>query len=137
MFSLSIPLAFYTGKFFLASDFYEYGLDYFFWTMLFIPFFPMAGAVNGFFIGRGKVILVTIISVIANMINFGLNIILVFGAKGLVPEMGVIGAAIATHISELIAFITIFIMFLLPRHQRLFHTNHFKINLKLLIEGIK
>ncbi len=68
-------------------------------------------AIAGFFSGQGKTKIVMIVSVIGNIINVVLNYLLIFGHLGL-PRLGVKGAAIATVISNTIAFfIFLFLVF--------------------------
>lgn len=70
--------------------------DYFSLMMLFGPSFPLYSALCGFFIGQGKMKLITTIAIIANFVNAFLDQILIFGVEGWVPSLGVTGAAIAT-----------------------------------------
>ncbi len=69
---------------------------YFQWLMFFGPSVALMTAFAGFFIGRGKTRILIWLALVANLINIVLDWILIFGIPGLVPEMGIEGAAIAT-----------------------------------------
>jgi len=73
-------------------------------------------AIAGFFTGQGKTKLVMIVSVIGNIINVVLNYLLIFGHLGL-PRLGVKGAAIATVISNILAFSVFLMLTLSSGHE--------------------
>ncbi|MGL4722228.1 MAG: MATE family efflux transporter [Desulfovibrionaceae bacterium] len=58
-----------------------------------IPLFN--GALIAFFSGRGRTLVVTFAVVVATIINIPLNYLLIYG-YGIIPELGIQGAAIAT-----------------------------------------
>ncbi|MDR2067751.1 MAG: hypothetical protein LBP41_02055 [Holosporaceae bacterium] len=72
----------------------------------------ISSALSSFFIGRGQSTIVIIAVLIGNVINFCLDIALVFGVEGVVPPLGAKGAAIATVIGELARVIILFALFL-------------------------
>lgn len=115
-FSLMSSIVFFGAAFFLGpvvlADYYyqEHGLPYFQWLLYFGPFFAMQAAVSGFFIGIGRVKLVTAATIIGNIANVVLDLIFVFGIKGIIPEMGTKGAALATGLSQ----VTIIAILLFP-----------------------
>ena len=73
--------------------------EYFHYMVLFGPFYCLNSALSGFFIGQGKLKLITILVVIANLFNITFDWILIFGLKGWIEPMGVKGAAIATSLA--------------------------------------
>ena len=91
-----------------------------------------------FFSGRGKTKVVAAINVAGCIINLLLNYLLIFGAWG-IPEMGILGAGIATSISMGINFLMILTVFLSVDQQK-YKTRDFRqfspeIPLKLLKFG--
>ena len=78
-----------------------------------ITFLPIAGSTLFATLLRcmEKAVLPLIASILATIVNTGLNYILIFGKCGM-PQMGVQGAAIATVIAQLVNLACIFLMFL-------------------------
>lgn len=105
--------------------------------MLISPLIALVGSLQSFYNGQGKTIVVTYISIIANAINIILDPIFIFGIKGFIPSLGIIGAHIANAIGLCITIIILFILFLSPNNQKHFGTNQWQINTKLLKECIK
>lgn len=71
----------------------------YFRTLLFCaPAGIAAGALSGFFIGRGETRIVMYANIIQTVINLGLDYILIFGV-GPAPELGIVGAGIASVVS--------------------------------------
>lgn len=113
-----IPFAFVAGPWVIPSHYESLGVPYFKWTMLLGMFFPMIGALSGFFVAQGKTKMVLLIAVVSNVLNIVLDYLLVFGVEGFVPFMGTKGAAVATGISQLLAVSAYLILFLKPLHRR-------------------
>ncbi|QGU93886.1 MATE family efflux transporter [Clostridium bovifaecis] len=68
-------------------------------------FFNMlTSMINGILRGSGNTKIPLLISLIVNVINIGLDWILIFGKYGF-PELGVKGAAIATSIAQMVGFL--------------------------------
>lgn len=61
---------------------------------------PFASAFNGFFAGRGFTRMVMFANLAGNLLNIALDPILIWG-WGKIPEMGILGAGLATSISQL------------------------------------
>lgn len=57
-----------------------------------------AAPMNGLFVGTGRAGMLLVIDVIVTIVNAGLAWILIFGSFGL-PELGIVGAALATSIA--------------------------------------
>jgi MATE family multidrug resistance protein len=62
----------------------------------------MTAAISSFFVGQGKLAVVSIAVLAGNLLNVVLDIALVFGINSVIPELGAKGAAIATVISEIV-----------------------------------
>jgi MATE family multidrug resistance protein len=73
---------------------YQKILTYFCW----LP--ALTAAFTGFFIGRGKTRIVTVVVVLGTLVNIVLDYFLVFGYGSLIPSLGCKGAAIATIVAE-------------------------------------
>ena len=98
----------------------------------------MSAPFYAFFSGRGKTKVVAAINVAGCFINLMLNYILIFGKLG-APEMGILGAGVATSISMAINFLIILAVFLLV-DQKEYRTRDFRqfssdVPLKLLRFG--
>lgn len=92
-----VPLSIYGAEIFYGSaPEMEMARNYFTWMMAFGPSAPIYGALCSFFVGQGKTSLVTILAIVANIVNAVLDTVLIFGIEGYIPSLGVTGAAIAT-----------------------------------------
>lgn len=69
---------------------------------------PFAAAVSGFFSGRGFTRLVMVANLIGNVTNIVLDPIFIWG-WGVIPEMGIVGAGVATAASQylILAILTV------------------------------
>lgn len=112
--------------------FYGAGIDqlqeksYFFWMMLFSPFFAMLSAISAFFIGRGKTHIITLVAVAGNVFNVLLDPILIFGVDGWIAPLGISGAAIATGISQIMQIAILFAVFLSKQNRARFETHRWQ-----------
>ncbi len=94
---LFIPLGIWGGpSVFSGSQNAESEIIYFRWLMFFGPSYALLTSFAGFFIGRGKTTVMIWLAVFANLVNIGLDWALIFGIPGIIPELGIKGAAIAT-----------------------------------------
>ena len=105
-----------------------HGVPYLRCLMLFSPMFPLVAALSAFFIGRGKVMIVTLTVAGGNILNLVLDVVLVFGVPGLIPEMGSIGAAIGTGIAQTSIAVVLFALFLKKKHREAYGTNQWRID---------
>ena len=99
-------------------------------------FFLACGAFSSFWTGRGRTVLVLIVSIVTTLFNLPLNYLLIFGKCGL-PELGVAGAAWGTLGSELLGMLIYLVLFLLPSARRHFGTLHFRFDPKLMLRMIR
>lgn len=121
-----VPIALWGGQFFIANEYMEDGLPFFQWIMFFGPLGPLFAAICAFFIGRGRTSIVFIVTVLGNIINLLLDLILVFGIDGWLEPMGTKGAAIATVISEGIQVLILFRVFLNNNNRKVYGTKKFQ-----------
>lgn len=125
---LFIPLALWGGPLIFGAD--VNGLmeqDYFKWMMAFGPSYALLTALSSFFIGRGKTRLLLWLAIAMNGINIALDWLLIFGVPGLIPEMGVEGAAIGTCIGSVFQVVVLFILFIREENRLQFGTGRWQI----------
>lgn len=123
-----VPMALFGGKILIPKEYWEQGLPFFQWLMLFGPLTPLFGAICAFFVGQGKTRIIFIVAVLGNIINLLLDIVLVFGISGWLNPMGTKGAAIATITSEAIQVAILFVVFLNDNNRRVYGTKKFHFN---------
>ncbi len=129
-FLLFIPFAFYLGTWMYAgTEHAALKIDYFKYLMLFGPSYPIMTALAGFYIGRGKTRLLIVIAVVANIINFFADWILIWGIKGIVPEMGIAGAAIGTSLGSIFEVAILFWLFIRKKNRDSFGTGNWQFNM--------
>ena len=131
------PSAYFLGPTLIAENYHEQGLPYFYWLMYMGPAFPFMIAMCAFYIGRGKTGLVLAATVLMNALNIILDILLIFGVDGIIPEMGTQGAAIATVFSQVFAGLLLFIVFLSKKYREQFGTNLWRLNSKVMKDCLK
>lgn len=89
----------------------------------------MTAALIGFFSGRGKTWIVMAIDTFASILNIALDLLLIFGTAKWswwflphIPEMGIVGAGLATSISVWVRTIIYFAVFWSKENRAVFHT---------------
>ncbi|MDR2735770.1 MAG: MATE family efflux transporter [Puniceicoccales bacterium] len=126
-----IPMMIY-AKAFLAEPIEALGTPYLRIILAFLPFSLAGfGSIGSFFVGRGDTLLMPLVLIISNLVNIIADVVLVFGKLGM-PEMGIKGAAYATGISNVTAFIIFLMIFLRKNYAEKFHTNEIKLSPGLL-----
>ena len=125
-----IPIGIWGAPFIFSNDPYsESEITFFRWLMFFGPSYALMTAFAGFFIGRGKTAIMIWLAIIANIINIGLDYILIFGIKGVIPELGIQGAAIATCTGYVFETLMLAFLFFQKENREKFGTNNWKLNL--------
>lgn len=81
--------------------------SYFFWSLWGIGPVIATQGVEAFFVGRKKTKIVMAVSLIALVLNVGLDYPMIFGVWGF-PRLGIAGAALATSICQVIRFLILF-----------------------------
>ncbi len=120
-----------------AEEFSGMAQDYFRVWMLFGPFFPMAGALSAFFIGIGRVKIVTAATLASNLLNVVLDIVLVFGVDGIIRPMGIEGAALATGIAQISQVAMLAGVFFNQANRQKFKTADFRFDKQLFMQCLK
>jgi MATE family multidrug resistance protein len=126
-----IPMIIY-AKAFLAEPIEELGTQYLRITLAFLPFSLAGfGSIGSFFVGRGETLIMPLVLIVSNLINIVADIVLVFGKFGM-PELGIRGAAYATGLSNVTAFVIFLLIFLKKNYVEKFQTNVAKLSPNLL-----
>lgn len=135
---LFIPLGLWAGKIFVPNpEYMADGIPFFKWMMLFGPAFPLVTALSSFFVGRGRVQLVMVTTVLSNVLNVLLDYLLIFGVEGKIPPLGASGAAIATGVSQAAHAVLLLGIFLRRRHRQTHGTGEYKFKPKLFWQELK
>ncbi len=126
-----VPMAIWGAPAVFSGDRYgDLEVQYFRLLMLFGPSYALLMAFSGFFIGRGKTKVLIGLAIVANLINIMLDWILIFGIPGIVPEMGIQGAAFATCVGYLFESIVLGYLFLKKENREQFGAAHWRLNWK-------
>ncbi len=130
---LCIPFALMAWKFapwaFAGSPIENHQILYYRWTMATSPLMCLLGAFNGFFIGRGKTMVITWLTLFGNLINLVLDPILIFG-WGPIPSFGISGACFATGVGLLTQNLVLLALILKKDHRQRYGTAEIKLHLK-------
>lgn len=102
-------------------------IQFYRWSMAISPLTCLIGALNGFFIGRGRTKVITWLTLLANLINLVLDPILIFG-WGEIPSLGIAGACIATGIGLIIQLGILFYLFLQRESREKYGTGKFALH---------
>jgi len=128
-FLIYIPIGIWGSPLIFAGDRYaELETVYFRWLMFFGPSYALMTAFAGFFIGRGKTAVMIWLAIIANVVNIVLDWALIFGVPGLIPELGIQGAAIATCVGYFFESAMLAYFFLSKSNREHFGTNQWRID---------
>jgi MATE family multidrug resistance protein len=109
---LFIPIGIWAGPYVLTDSFAKEGLSYYQLMMSTGFLLPLNVALASFFVGRGKVKIITMTAIAGNLVNLCLDLILIFGVAGILEPMGTKGAAIATITGLLTQTVTLGTLFL-------------------------
>ncbi len=74
---------------------HEHGVPYFRWMVFFAPVVALNAVFASFFVGIGRVKMVTVVTILANVLNLGLDYVALFELK-----WGTGGAALATGLAQ-------------------------------------
>lgn len=132
------PMSFWGPEFFYGAGNQHYlEKQYFSIMMLFAPVFPLYSALCSFYIGQGKTLLITFLSLAANIVNAILDYILIFGIEGWIPSLGITGAAIATSIGGVFEVVVLGFCFLSEKTHETFGTRNYSFSLTSMWQCIK
>lgn len=126
---ITLPISFLTAPlFFKGTDIEHAGSQYFYALAAVNCLYPLGAVLSSFFLGRGKSKFVIIATVLTHLFNVGLDLILIFGIEGLIPSLGVLGAAIGTAISQGFFCIILFSLFIRKSHRELYGVGNYAFN---------
>ncbi len=111
--------------------------EYFSWMLFFGPSYLFYGALCGFFVGQGKIRIITWLAVISNLLNAGLDIVLIFGFQDIIPPLGITGAAIATSGSQIFQVFILFFVFQKKTYREQSGTADWRPKLRPFLQCIK
>jgi MATE family multidrug resistance protein len=114
-----------------------YNREWFVWSIYSSPAYFLLAAFTAFFVAQGKSHIIKWLALLGNAINIGLDYVLIFGFKGIVPSFGVKGAIIATTIGTFVQALVLFCIFVGKNHREFFGTLQYKLDKKQLFEIIK
>jgi len=119
---LFIPLGLFGSAYlFAGSPHPEYSCRYFSTLCFFGPIFALNTALSSFWIGRGRMQFITMIIIGINVLNIGIDPILIFGL-GPIPSLGGGGAALARGISQTLLALMLFAFFFSKANRQRYGT---------------
>ena len=118
------PILFVCTRLIAPYLFAENSLEarYFVRLLDFSPAILSSFALMGFFLALGKTKIITVSSLLTNVVNVILAPICIFG-YGIIPEMGIDGAAIATGVAQSIQTLFLLYLFLKKSERKTYHTH--------------
>ncbi len=114
----------------------DYANEYFYTMVNFGTVFCLNTALMGFFIGQGKVRIITITIILANIANAYFDYTFIFGTS-FIPAMGVRGAATATVLSQCFIASVLFISFIRKKNRENKGTGCFRFKKKYFVQSLK
>lgn len=111
------PIAFWGAEYLIPTALHAEGIPYFRIILSAGVFITLSSALSGFFAGRGQTKIITIATIIGNVLNIALNIPFVFGIPGIIDPHGATGSAIATLIAQIIQAGILFSQFLSKKNR--------------------
>lgn len=137
IFAVSIPVAIFGGEYCVPKTLHEGGLMYFKLIMMCSPLVVISYTISAFFVSTWMGNIVTTSILIANVVNFVVDILLVFDHLGIGCCTGSTGAAIGT-ITAWLTNITILSFHFFKREIRIkYGTQNFRLQLTKLREYLK
>lgn len=136
-----VPYFFVSASFAGTLMFYNTGnealeIEFFSYMLYFGPFSCAFPALCGFFVGKGSVRLVTLCTIFNCFLNIALDPIFIFG-WGIIPGMGVKGAAIATGLSNVFGVAVLMTVFLREKHRLRYGTNQWRFRFPIFKECLR
>lgn len=129
-FAFFIPLGYWGADLFYGSSpDLQMEKDYFRIMVYFGPSFCFFGALSGFFIGRGKTGAITVVAIVANILNAILDMFLIFGIEGWMEPLGIIGASLATSGCVIFEVIVFAYLFLKKSNREEFGTSNWSLDM--------
>lgn len=122
----TLPASQFVAPFFFGGTSIQAEATTYFNTIMVANFlFPLGTALSCFFTGQGRTRIIFFTTLISHGCNIGLDYLFIFGVDGLIPSMGVFGAALATGISQGILCIILFCAFLRKKDREAYDTTNY------------
>jgi MATE family multidrug resistance protein len=137
LFSISVPLSLFCSEFCIPKALHADGCPYFKILMFMTPICGIYYALSSFFVAIGRGGLVTIGTIVANVVNVIVDIVLVFGLFGIDNFMGTKGAAIGTVLSNIVNAGILFYFFFRKDIRQKYGTLNLKLQIKPLLKCLK
>jgi MATE family multidrug resistance protein len=137
LFPVMAAFAAWVAPHLLAKNLRSLGLPYMRILLVSMPI-PIAamGALGSFFTGRGKTKVILYVSIVCNLVNIFLAIVLVFGF-GPFPEFGIIGAGIATVVAQTIELLLLSATVFRKKNGEMYGVFNHRFDRKLFLESLK
>lgn len=120
-----IPIGLWGASFFVQDAYATYGDPFFRITMSGAFIMPAIMAVSGFYSGLGRVKILTVTSLVSNIINGFLGYALIFG-WGPFPTLGPKGAAYATVFAQFLSLLCLLGIFLKKKNREDYHSHDYR-----------
>ncbi len=128
---ITLPLGSITGAFFLGGTAIEKPAMTYLQTLMFGNFlFPLGAALSSFYIAKGNTKVLVLATICAQLLNIGLDYLLIFGVEGILPAQGIFGAALATIIAQSSFCAILFWPFLKNQFHQLYGTRNWALHWK-------
>lgn len=134
---ITYPISLFSESFFHGTEIEAPATLYFRCLTLSNFLYPLAAALSTFFLGRGKTKIILISNISIHIVNILLDYLLIFGVKGIIPPLGILGAAIATIVSEATLCMILYTFFIHKKYVHTYRTDLRKLDKKMLWEVLK
>ncbi|MDN3506301.1 MAG: MATE family efflux transporter [Simkaniaceae bacterium] len=125
----TLPSSQFVAPFFFGGTPVQEQATIYFNTLMVVNFlFPLGTTLSCFFMGRGKMRIILLTTLLSHGLNIGLDYVFIFGIEGIFPSLGIFGAALATGISQLLFCLILFFAFLSKPNRAIYRTDlyHFR-----------
>lgn len=124
-----LPLGFISMPYFFSDSAADLqGSIYFKWMLSGTIFSLVNACLSTFFLTLGKNLFIFKVNLLIQCIHLLLDAILIFGVTDWIPPLGILGAAWAFIISQVVYSCFLFHKFLRPKFVQIFHTHLFALN---------
>jgi MATE family multidrug resistance protein len=132
---LICPLALYIRKFFIPECVWSEGNPYYCISMAMIPFQILQSSISAFFIGTRRPKIILFGTLTANVLNFLMDYLFIFGVGPFAP-MGAKGAALASLIATVTSVIILATLFFNSYNSQNYDSRHMSVDFVILKRNI-
>ncbi len=135
---ITLPLSFWGASLYFKNTLIQQsGMEYFMILSWGNFLYPLNIALTSFYLGRGKTLFVTFLMIMTYALDLLLSWLLIFGIQGIIPALGIRGAALAKCLSLGLFCIFFFVAFLAKKNRMVYGTGCWQFSPKLLWSYIK